>query len=1336
MKPALFFAQMPKNFPPPNPQKTADEIEREVLQFWEKNQIFEKSVESRPRHQKFVFFDGPPFATGLPHYGHFLASIIKDVVPRYFTMRGFRVPRVWGWDCHGLPIENLVEKELGTASKKDISEKIGLANFNEKCREKVLHFADEWEKIIRRLGRWVDFENGYKTMDASFMQSVISAFAHLHQKGLIYEGRRVSLYCPRCETPLSNFEIAMDHSYQIRHDRSVFVKFKLQNGEIALAWTTTPWTLPSNFALAVHPEIMYAKVQKDGEVFVLAENLVEKVFGANTQTFRVEFETEGSIEISDSQQKGLKKIFARIASEEGFEIANVKINGHEVECEITVSTSQNLSKIMNGLKGISSREIKHSGGGVNAPPRKVQVDPKSGRPFEKFWANGFKSKLVSSQKNFETLEKIAGSKLAGEKYKPLFPYFESAENGFEILAEEFVSDADGTGIVHCAPYGEDDFAAASARKWDISEFETVDESGRFLAKVSDFAGAEVLDSSTNRAICEFLEKEKKVFKTQQISHNYPHCWRCETPLFYAPQRAYFLAVEEIRQKMLKNNQKINWEPEHLKNGRFAKGLETAPDWNLSRNRFWGCPVPIWKCENEDCQNQCTIGSGEELEKVSGQKVDDFHSHFLDEITWDCEKCSGKMCRTPEVLDCWFESGSMPFAQEGIEIGGDQMPTSVSGDFITEYIAQTRGWFYTLHVLGSAIFDAPAFENVICTGTILAEDGSKMSKSKNNYPDPSLIFEKYGSDPMRFYLMASSVMSGENFNFCEAGVAEVLKNVVFPIKSAYQFFATYANIDDFSPTKIIFVRHGEGEHNVLNIYSGRVENEHHLTENGRAQVAQTAEKLKGEKIEAMFCSPFIRTRETAGILREKLEFAGEVQIAPEIRENNFGKLEGQKYLPPDGDFWEMTVERPSNILSRCGEFVQKISDNFAGKTVLAVGHGDSARGVCGWIGAVPAEVADFRRIPMPETAGARVFWPRPKAKTELDRWILSRTESLILHFRQNMDDFRIAAAVAPIAKFVDDLNNWYLRRSRKRFWASGGSAEKTSGFETLHFVLRNLAKILAPVCPFFAEKLWRDLTGERLENSVHLEFLPFADETKIDLELEKKMATIREICALAAGVRANAKIKNRQPLAKLSFCAGEKINFSAADLAAISEEANVKKVEILDEKSVEKFAKKVVKIDARAVGKKFGPKVQSLISAGKNGEFEDLENGEIKVAGEILSPQEFEVAFLAKDGFDAAGNSRAVVILQTEISENLAKEGLAREIIRAIQSERKSQKFEISDRISLSFWSENADLVAAARDFGSEIAAEVLAEKFVVQALAGGERFEIEKSEIFLQMEKL
>ncbi|PID70699.1 hypothetical protein CSB37_01280 [bacterium DOLZORAL124_38_8] len=1567
---------MKKNFFPAPDKKSINEQEQTTLKYWQARDIFQKSIDTRNPNYSYKFFDGPPFATGLPHYGHILAGTIKDAIPRYKTMKGYRVDRKWGWDCHGVPVEFLVEKEHQIGGKPGI-EKMGVGPFNELCRGVVQRCANDWEDTVSRMGRFVDFEQDYRTMDPEFMESVWWVFGELWNKGLIYEGEKVVAYSPKLGSPLSNFEANLNYQ-NIQNDKTVTSKFTLidEPNTHFLAWTTTPWTLPSNLALCVNPKLEYAKVEKDGDFYIVAQNLVAQIFG------------------------------------EDAEITSIMV----------------------------------------------------------------------------------GKDLVGKKYQPLFDFFQDTPNAFQVLSDEYVSDADGTGVVHQAPnFGEDDARICHENGIKYLSPNPIDENGYFNHEVlpDELNGRyfrydpEVEGSKENNANDWVLANlGEKLFDKGQSTHSYPHCWRTDCALMYRGINTWFVDVQKVKQLMIEKNQDINWLPAHLRDGRFGKLLETAPDWAISRNRYWGCPIPVWKCEQ--CGHTEVVTSQNMLEQKTNTSVKDLHKHFVDDLTWNCPQCTqqteitvirhgqtdgnkngvwqgqqnielnetgrqqareaknnfkdfdiviasplkraqetaqilfpeaqiitderiieknlgsfegtpvqetndpnevrygncpngesfekdvkprarefvrdiqarypGKkvavvshgiviramyeitglgslredklfknldsfsamlkpqMVRIPEVLDCWFESGAMPYGSvhypfdkehknqlfavrhgqstknipvelavgtveesakypltekgrkdaeteaqkyanefdiivsspllraqqtaqeflktnpnaeyfeefdlidiqvgqfEGQEVaseskwrkennfivddefpgGGEsyrQMKTRIESiiktydqkfagkkilfvshgwpidsileknegrpatmldqccahttvfaldnlhfasddfqpaDFIAEGIDQTRGWFYSLHVLGCALFGKNMYQNVITNGIILAEDGQKMSKSKKNYPDPNLIFEKYGADAMRFYLLSSPVVRGENFRFAEHGVAEVLKSIILPLQSTYQFFSTYANIDEWSPTRFVFVRHGEGDHNVERIYSGDAKNQHNLTENGQAQIHEIAEFLP--KFDVMVTSPFLRTKQTTEIVKTLQNFAGEVVVDERVQEPYFGELEGKKWIHPADRYANTSTEGPLAVQARINEFIDDMSQQHEGKTIFVASHGSPIRNADCYQANV-TEIEDMMRVPYTGTGKYKTLFALPDTKNELDLWILSELQSVIKHFNTHMDAYNIEVALRPIAPFVDNLNNWYLRRNRRRFWANGLDADKKSGYATLHYVLLTLSKILAPVCPFFAEKLFQDLGGS---GSVHLEILPNARENWINESLEKQVSVAREIVALAAGIRSKAKIKLRQPLSTLQFLTTEKVDL---DLEVIKSEANVKEVKILTEAELSQFATKIIRVNARMVGRKFGKKVQELIKAGKAGEFEILANGQAQVAGEILEADEFEVAFLTQEGVEAEATARTVVLLETEINDELAVEGMSREIIRSIQEMRKNNGFEVSDRINVSYQTDSSILQQAFQQFGEKIASETLAQA-IVQTDLETETIKIDGESIQLLFEKV
>jgi isoleucyl-tRNA synthetase len=862
-------------------------MEKEILKFWAENKTFERSLEIREGAQEYTFYDGPPFATGTPHYGHLVGSTMKDVVPRYWTMRGFHVERKWGWDCHGLPIENIVEKELGSKAKSEI-EKLGVEKFNELCRSKVLEYVDVWKVVINRMGRWADMDNAYKTMDLPYMESVWWVFKELWNKGLIYEGYRSMHVCPRCETTLSQQEVS--EGYIDVKDLSVIAKFELidEPGTSVLAWTTTPWTLIGNVALAVNPKITYAYVEivnlgKDGsfedEVFIVAKDSVEELF---------------------------------------------------------------------------------------------------------------------KDKKFEITHEVIGAQLVGEKYKPVFDFYNKPEienyaNGWKIVGADFVGAEDGTGIVHIAPaFGEDDLNLG--KKNNLPFVQHVGMDGVIKSEAGEFAGMNVKPigdrTATDVEIIKYLAKSGTLFAKAKYEHSYPHCWRCDTPLMNYATSSWFVKVSDIKANAIDLAKEIHWSPENIKEGRFGKWLEDARDWSISRQRFWASAIPIWRCE---CGEVKVFGSVMELEAASGEKITDLHKHIVDKIVLKCDACGKDVHRVPDVLDTWFDSGSMPYAQQHYPFeNNEKFEHNFPAEFIAEGVDQTRAWFYYLHIIASAIKQSPAFKNVIVNGIVLAEDGKKMAKKLQNYPDPMLMFEKYGADSIRLYLMSSPVVAAQNLNFSEKDVSELTRGMMRMLWNSYSFFVLYANIDK----------------------------------------------------------------------------------------------------------WE---------------------------------HKD--------------------------------FFKHSTASNLLDRWILSELNTLIVTVHDGMEGYELHRAARAFPKFIDDMSNWYVRRSRKRFWKSENDGDKNEAYATLHHVLVNLSKMMAPFAPFIAEEIYRNLTGKE---SVHLADLPTGDRHHVDELLNDEMRRVREIVTEGLQLRAQAKIKVRQPLAKVTI----KGVFEDELIEIIKEELNVKEVAV-DTEQIEK-----------------------------------------------------------------------------------------------------------------------------------------------------------------------
>ncbi len=1037
-------------YEPVDPKASFPELEEKVLKFWKDNDIFKKSIAMRDGCSEYVFYDGPPFATGLPHFGHFIPSTIKDIIPRYQTMKGKKVERRFGWDCHGLPVENLIEKELGLNSKTDI-EKYGVAEFNEACRASVLRYVDEWKQAVTRLGRWVDFDNDYKTMNPDYMESIWWILKNLWEKGLLYEGHYILPYCPRCSTVLSNHELALG-GYKDVHDPAITIRFKVtQPGEAAndpamadghtylLAWTTTPWTLPSNLGLTMGPDIDYVKVKDGTDFYILAES--------------------------------------RLAA------------------------------------------------------------------------------YYKSPDQYELVWRKKGSELAGTRYEPLFPYFADLANAsdgsdgnppsigaFQVFTADFVSTEDGTGIVHTAPgFGEDDNKVFKGS--GVPTVCPVDNECKFTAEVPDYAGRFVKDC--DKDIMERLKTEGKLVKRDQILHAYPHCWRCSSPLIYRAVGSWFVGVESIRDKLLKANYQITWQPEHIKNGRFGKWLEGARDWAISRNRYWGNPIPVWKCP--DCGKTICVGSRRELEELSGTYPEDLHKHFVDKITIPCE-CGGTMSRIPEVLDCWFESGSMPYAQNHYPFENKEyFEAHFPADFISEGLDQTRGWFYSLTVLAAALFDRPAFKNCVVNGLVLASDGKKMSKSLRNYTDPAVAVNTFGADAIRLFLMHSAVVKADDLKYSDEGVRDVLKSILIPLWNSYSFYITYANIDGIQAT--------------------------------------------GHAFDSV---------------------------------------------------------SPTN---------------------------------------------------------------------PLDRWLLSITQKLVTDVSGALDAYDLSRAIDPIVSYIDQLNNWYIRRSRRRFWKSENDGDKTEAYETLYLALKTFSLVAAPVVPFITEIMWQNLRTPEDPESVHLADYPAYDEAKRDLSLEFKMETVQKAVSMGRSLRYQFNLKIRQPLKTVEFVTRnpeeKKVLLEMEE--SIREELNVKKV-VFHEREDELVEYKA-KANFRTLGKELGPlmKAASAVIAELDQEaIQSILDGStlsIDVAGRTveLDASKIIVDRLEKAHLKVVNDGTLTVALDSEITDDLRKEGYVRDLIRGVQNLRKESGLSVTDRIVLTA-SGSDELKEAYAQFADFIAGETLAVK--------------------------
>ncbi len=1000
-------------------------MEEDVLAFWQEHGTFKKSVENRSKNSEFVFYDGPPFATGLPHYGHLLAGTIKDIVPRYQTMRGHRVERRFGWDCHGLPIEALAQEALGLAGAPAIVE-AGVGVFNEQCRSMVTKYVEEWEKTVTRMGRWVDFKNDYKTMDKDFMETIWWVFSELWKQGRIYRAHRIMPYSWKLNTPLSNFEAG--RNYQDVQDPAITVRVKLNGFEIenayALVWTTTPWTLPSNLAVCAGADIDYVAVRdaESGEVYVLAE--------------------------------------ARLGA------------------------------------------------------------------------------YYKKEAEYEILKKYKGLVLEGLTYEPLFDYFKDNPRSFRVLLDGFVSTEDGTGIVHMAPaYGEDDYRICSAA--NIPLVEPLDEDCKFTAQVSDYNGQFCKDA--DKAIIKRLKDEGKLVHQSTIQHSYPFCERTDTPLIYRAIDAWYVRVEDLRDEMLANNAQVHWMPEYVGEKRFANWLADAKDWNISRNRFWGSCIPVWVNVDNSADTIC-ISSVAELEKLSGQKVTDLHKHFVDDIL--IKKDGKTYKRTPEVLDCWFESGAMPYAQQHYPFENKaHFEANFPAHFIAEGLDQTRGWFYTLMVLSTALFKKPAFKNVVVNGLVLAEDGLKMSKRLKNYPDPLHVVHEYGADALRLYMINSPVVKAESLRFSEEGVKHALRHLLIPLWNSYSFFVTYANIDQWKPGT-----------------------------------------------------------------------------------------------------------------SKLGE-----SENL------------------------------------------------------LDRWIESSLANLCQEVTAAMDNYDLQRAVRPFVAFIEDLTNWYIRRSRRRFWKSEDDGDKQLAYATLYHVLIELCKIAAPFTPFIAEEIYRNLRTDDMPESVHLCDFPTAAGAKRDVAMETQMRIVMDVVSMGRQLRKDHDAKVRQPLHRLDVVSRDSglLNQVGELKQIIAEELNVREVFFDDDET--SLATLSAKANFKTLGKKFGKQVQQINQAVQKLSTEDLKIAAagkgitLQINGEAfeLSGEDIVVERTPKAGLAVQAQGALVVALDLELDDDLIREGLARELVNNVQQMRKAHGFEVTDRIHLMLSSDDAvgDAVVTFNDY---IKSEVLA----------------------------
>lgn len=1014
--------------------ESPDEREKRVLKFWTDEQIFERSVQQREKRLPFTIYDGPPFATGLPHYGHLLAGTIKDVVPRYKTMKGFHVPRRFGWDCHGLPIEQEIEKTFNLTGATSIEE-FGVARFNEECRKIVLRFTSEWRSVVLRMGRWVDFNDIYRTMDLPFMESVWWVFKQLWERGLVYEGFKVMPYSAKLGTPLSNFEAG--ENYKEVDDPAITVAFWLTNepDTALLAWTTTPWTLPSNLAIMVGPDIEYVKV----------------------------------------------------------------------------------------------------------------LDVKSQKKY--ILAKSRLSSYYKDENEYRVLKTMKGKELAALRYEPILPYFASRASmgAFRVLLEDSISTEEGTGLVHCAPaFGEVDFFACQREGIDLVC--PVDTNGKFTTEIKEYAGQFVKDA--DKEIIRRLKTTGHLIHQSTLRHRYPFCWRSDTPLIYKAVRTWFVGVEKIKDRLLEANRQIQWTPGHIKFGRFGKWLEGARDWAISRNRYWGTPIPIWRADDGEIM---VLGSITELEKYTGAKITDLHRHLIDDLTITHK---GKVFkRIPEVFDCWFESGSMPYAQNHYPFENQKMfEDTFPADFIGEGLDQTRGWFYTLTILAAALFDKPAFKHVIVNGILLAADGSKMSKRLKNYPDPMDVVHRHGADAVRLYMLHSPAVKADDLWFKESGVELVQRQILIPLWSAYSFFIIYARIYKWKP------------------------------------------------------------------------------------KNHSAK--------------------PENVI---------------------------------------------------------------------DQWMISILNKLIKDVEAGMDAYDLSLAVEPLVGFIDQLTNWYIRRSRRRFWEEQDTPDRDQAFATLYHVLIEFTKVAAPFIPFIAEAIYQNLRAAEMPISVHLCDYPSHDDRLRSERLEEGMAAVQNCVSLGHSLRKEHKLKVRQPLKAAQIAAVEPkiLQFLKDEQHLIAEELNVKEVHFTTNE--EEFVSLVVKPNFRVLGKKVGKLMkaaQASIEKLSHDQMLRIADGHsitLNIEGEqvAITPEDVQIERKVHEGIIAAHAQDVTIGLDTELTPELIIEGLAREFINKINTMRRELGFEVSDRINIKVES-TPKVQEAYKTYAQFIRSEVLAVEVAFEPCAGTE----------------
>lgn len=1318
-------------FNPVNPKQSFPELEQNIINFWKQEKTFEKSVTSRPEEKPYRFYDWPPFITWMPHYWHLLASTIKDIVPRYQTMLGKRVERVWWWDCHWIAVEEKVMKKLGLNSNREIEEKIWVEKFIEECYIYTNEISWEWEWYIDHIWRWVDLENAYKTMDKNYMESVMWTFKQMYDKWLVYKWKRISHYSVKLWTPISNFEVAMDDSYEEVKDPAVTVKVKVkdffdndnyrESTWIVVRnekWQVLLWKKKKNWLLTFcwgevekwETPLAWAKRELFEESWIKVDDLklmytdTNYNKGQHWKAYVYEL-TVGNDFIPENPESD-KFEHWKFYDVNDLEVNKDKMENHSYTAlkkargDETIFTNHNDIWVYLLIWTTTPRTLPTNvATAVNKDNDYVLVNFEAERYI---LAKNRVETVFKWKWEYEIMDEFKWSELVWLSYEPIFPFYKwiaPEDKNFKVYHADFITDTDWTWIWHEAPeFWEVDFELWKAN-W-LYQTESIDDECKYNNQVPDYKWIYVRDA--NEAIMERLKVEWKLFKKESITHRVAVCPRTQIPLIYRTQDAWFLDIQSMKWKLLSENQKINWYPEHLKNWRFAKNIETAPDWCLSRKRYWATPVPMWTCAS--CGEIHVFWSIEEIEKAWDVKINDLHKPYVDNIEITCRKCSWVAKRISEVLDVWMESWSMSLSQFHYPLENkDNFEKAYPADFIVEYIGQIRAWFYVMHVVWVTLFGKNAFNNVITTWVIAWNDWRKMSKSYWNFTDPKILLTKYGWDATRFYMASSPVVKWEDMNFSDAWVEEVVKKVILPLWNTYSFFTTYANIDKFEPEKngnIFYVRHGQTQNNA----EGRMnwwEVDSLLNETWELQALEAWEKfaLTWEKLDKIYVSPRLRTKKTAELIASKLWY--EVEVIEDVRllEQDAWKFSWMTHAEIMKITWTKTkydmrrAYKETNWVEDIETFEKRVVEVFweieaeknTWKNILIVAHAWTFRPINRYLNNLTKDEAHFNWDSIWNAIIVKL--PNYKKSNPLDRWIISELHNLTSEIRNALDNYRLNEWAKPVMKFIDNLTNWYIRRSRKRFWWGWMNEDKISAYNTLYEVLVETCKIIAPYMPFVSEQIFKDLTWKE---SVHLEMFPEVNKAFIFEKLNDDMAETKDIITLWLAARANAKIRVRQPLSYVKI--SKSLDKYYTDI--IKEELNIKEVRVFEESEL---PQKICKPNARLIGPKFGKDVKFIISEAKAWNFEELNDGKVKVWEFVIDEGEFEIEFSASQNTsnenEAIENWNWIVVaINKEITKELKEEWYIRDIVRHIQESRKEANYQVDDRIKVELEVKNCELI--------------------------------------------